>query len=361
MFWQKNTNKKKVVVALSGGIDSAVSAYLLKKTGYEVIGITLKLISKKNICYNEQNIIDAEKICLDLKIPFKVFDLTYEFEKEVINKFCFEYINGFTPNPCILCNKKIKFGVLLEKTLELNADYLATGHYIKKEYDNSKQIYILKKGIDDIKDQSYFLYFFSQIQLEKLLFPLGNFKKTEIKEIAENINFDFSNKKESYDICFVEKGKYPDFIIEHTKQKIKKGDSLDKSGNRIGKHNGLLYYTIGQKKYLDLEDKKKCVINIDDKNNTITVGEEEDCYKTTFFVKNVNWIEEVSLEINETKTIEVKLRKFHEQSKATIKRIDNEKYQIDFFEKQSAITKGQDAVFYKNNIVLGGGIIFEIS
>lgn len=245
--------KKKVLVGLSGGIDSSVSAFLLKEKGYEVIGVFMKIFDEryrdfsgfKSACYGpeEKDIEDAEKVCKILNIPFYVIDLKKEYEEKVLDYFKKEYLEGRTPNPCVICNRFLKFGYLIERAFSsgMDFDYFATGHYARVEYDKERGRYILKRGIDNEKDQSYFLFLLTQEQLSKIIFPLGYYRKEEVREIAKRNNFPLFDKEESQD--FIGGDRF--FLFEGSK---KEGDIVDKNGNVIGKHKGIIYYTIGQRK-----------------------------------------------------------------------------------------------------------------
>jgi len=321
----KENKNKKVVVAMSGGVDSSVAAALLKKQGYEVVGVFLKLWPS----FNEQR---ARLVAKKLDIPFYVFNFVKEFKNKVVDYFLKQEKAGLTPNPCVVCNKEIKFGLLFKKALSLNADYIATGHYVS--FKNGK----LLKGKDKNKDQSYFLWKLNQKTLKKALFPMGSYTKTEVRKLAKKFKLPISDVKESQDICF------------KVKLAEKPGNVIDTDGKVVGKHQGLWFYTIGQRKGIKLANGPYYVLNKNIKRNILIVTKnEKDLYEKELFVKNVNWInKEVKLPLK----VNVKIRYRH---KSALAEFDGKK--IKFFKAQRAITSGQSAVFYKKNELLGGGII----
>lgn len=356
--------KIKVLVGLSGGIDSSVSALLLKEKGYDVKGVFMKIFDErnkkfvnfKNACYGpeEKDIEDVEKICKILNIPFYIIDLKNEYKEIVLKYFKDEYLSGRTPNPCIICNRFLKFGILLKKAFSsgINFDYFATGHYARIEYDKRKKRYILKKGIDKEKDQSYFLFLLTQEQLSKIIFPLGNYTKKMIREIGERYGFPLINKEESQD--FISGDRF--FLFEKDK---KEGLIVDRKGNILGKHKGIIYYTIGQRKGLGIATGKPLyVIEINSKENKIVVGEENDLYKKGIMVENLNFISIEKLE--KQIEVEVKIRYKHNPAKALIKPIDKDRVEVIFKKPQKAPTPGQAAVFYIKDKVVGGGFISSI-
>ncbi len=348
---------KRVLVGLSGGIDSSFALYLLKEQGYEVIGVSMKiwdgselLTSKKRSgCFGpneEKEIRDAEKVCKILKVPFYVFDLSKEYKKEVLDYVKKEYKTGRTPNPCVLCNRKIKFGLLLKFAKEsgINFDFFATGHYARIEKNGES--YFLKKGIDEKKDQSYFLWKIKKEQIKNILFPLGNWKKEEVKKEVKKLKFPVLNKPESQDFFEGDLG----FLIPETK----KGFIKDLKGNILGEHKGISHYTIGQRRGLGISYKEPLyVVKIDQRENTIFVGTKKDCYQKKFSVKDLNW---VSVENSKEFDCFAKIRYKHIPEKAKVKAKVKEAI-VEFEEPQLSITPGQSAVFYDGDILLGGGII----
>ena len=336
---------KRVLVGMSGGVDSSVSALLLKNMGYEVIGGTMKLLDDENI---NSSINDAKKVCDKLGIKHYVFDLREEFKNIVISYFISSYQKCETPNPCVICNHYFKFGLFFEKAKDLNCDYISTGHYA-----NISNGLLYESNVEN-KDQSYFLWYIDKNVLPYIILPLSKYKnKDEIRKIAKENGLVNYSKKDSQDICFIN-GNYKDFIKERVNN-IKCGDITLKDGQIIGKHDGLINYTIGQRKGLKTSlNKPLYVINFDYKNNKLIVGEENDLYSDILSVKNVNLLVEKL-----PKSVDAKIRSRVDKKEAQIFYKDDKMY-VKFKEKQRAITSGQSIVFYKNGICLGGGIIEKI-
>jgi len=352
------SNKKRVAVAMSGGIDSSVAAFLLQKK-YQVFGITMFLGS-----FHKQAVERAKTICNRLKISHHVIDLEQEFQKEIINPFVSEYCQARTPNPCILCNQRIKFGHLLKVAQDLGADYLATGHYARIREINNQ--YILKKAKYKKRNQSYFLYRLSQAQLKKIIFPLGNMSKAQVEKIALQNNLYFQNQKESREICFIPDNDYRKFLENNSFSCYKQGPIKDLKGNVLGKHNGLPFYTIGQRKGLVSGSKSPLyVVKIDKKENTIVLGPEKSLYKKQLVAKNIIWSNnqlpaEIKNGLIKNKDITVKIRYRHKPaqiSKIILDEVRPHQVKIEFKKAQRAITPGQSMVIYKGEQVLGGGII----
>lgn len=342
----------KVAIGLSGGVDSSVAAYLLQKQGYDVIGITMHLCPEVEVSD------DAEKVAKKLNIPHYVIDLTKEFRENVINNFAEEYLNGRTPNPCAVCNKYIKFGVMLDKARELGADFIATGHYAKIEEHNGR--YLIVSAKDSQKDQTYMLYSLSQEVIKHMLMPCGNYTKSEIREIAKMIGLEVHNKKESMDICFIPNNNHGEYIKNLKLGKaIKQGNFVNEEGKILGKHKGIIYYTIGQRKGLGLSlGEPAFVIDIIPEKNEILIGKENEIFKTTLIAKDVNFIPFDKLE--NTMAVKAKVRYSAPKSDASITMMDNGRVKVIFNEKQRAITKGQRVVFYIQDLLLGGGTIEEV-
>ncbi|MCX7870957.1 MAG: tRNA 2-thiouridine(34) synthase MnmA [bacterium] len=365
-----------IAVGLSGGVDSSTTLLLLKLLGFKVIGLTMKIWDEK---YNEifkfkadnksnihgcfgpeefEDIQDCIKLTKHLNIDYYVIDLTQEYENIVLNYFKEEYLNGRTPNPCVMCNWKMKFEYLLEKAINSNIkfDYFATGHYVKKiKYNNQ---FTLQKANYLKKDQTYYLSFLNQKHLEKSIFPLGLAKsKEQVRLIAKYYNLPTYNKIDSQNFIST------NYIEIFKNEQIENGIIVDKYGNILGKHKGVHNYTIGQRKHIGIPSSKRLyVISINKEENKIIVGEKEDLYQSKFIVKNLNWIinlDEVE-KINNKEGILVKIRYTHNESPATLSFIEKNKVLVEFKEKQLAITPGQISVFYHNDILLGAGIIDRI-
>lgn len=360
--------KKTVIVAMSGGVDSAAAAILLQKQNFNVQGVFMKLLHSS---YFQESEINAKKIAKILKIPFFVIDLRKEFKKQVIDCFIKEQNLGITANPCVLCNKEIKFRILLEKLKDLNKkfDFIATGHYARVKQENNnfgknrrkteENVYKLLSAKDENKDQTYFLWTLGQEQLKQVLFPVGDYTKKKVKDLVKKFNIFNLVKSESKDICFIENN-INDFFRKNIK--FNAGKILDVNNKIIGEHQGLVFYTIGQRKTIKLSGGPYYVLNKDIKKNILTVTRnEKDLYKKELTIKNVNWIS--GKEINFSMKIKVKIR--YRQKAAEIKSVKkqdfsekgNKKYKLFFSEPQRAITQGQSVVFYSGKQVLGGGII----
>lgn len=352
-----------VAVGMSGGVDSTMSALILKEKGYNVIGLTMKIWDDnpnikgtKSGCYgpNEaKDIAEAQKAAKLLNIPHHIVDLKEEYQKAVIEYFKEEYQKGKTPNPCVMCNAKIKFGLLIEKAMDsgIKFDYFATGHYVRVSQDKESKVYLLKKGLDATKDQSYFLYRLKQSQLKKLIFPLGNKKKSDIKKFAVKNGFeDYANKEESQN--FVECDSYSALLPAG-----KTGHIVDHEGKILGEHNGITNYTLGQRKNLNIGGLKEpyYVLKIDIKKNTIIAGPRHLAYSDEVVVKNINWI--IPFESISIDKIKAKIRYGAELAEATFTLKTKSKAILKFKKPQFAITPGQSIVFYDKDIVLGGGII----
>lgn len=350
-------SNNKVLLGMSGGVDSSVSALLLKEQGYEVIGITLQLFAGS--CCNLDTNLDAKNVCKTIGIPHVTYDLRNEFKCHVIDDFINEYKKCRTPNPCIECNKYMKFGAMFEKAKELGCNYIATGHYAKIEYSEKYRQNVLKKSNAIGKDQSYVLYNLPRNMLNNVLFPLGNFRsKEEIREIAKKHNLKVANKPDSEDICFIPDGNYKKFLEENSDLKPKKGNIVNKSGEILGQHNGLYNYTIGQRKGLGISYKEPLfVTGFNQDKNELIVGTNEDTYQKEMLVNNLNWL--LTDELKEKKEVGIKTRYSTKESKAIIEQIDSDTVKVVFSEPAQRITPGQSAVFYIDDVVLGGGKIIK--
>ena len=357
--------KRRVVVAMSGGVDSSTAAWFLKEKGYEVIGATMCIGVRDTAqegparCCGLADIEDARRVALQLEIPFHVFHVREEFEKEVIQYFCEEYVKGRTPNPCILCNEKVKFGSFLKMALDLGADFIATGHYARLDFDERVGRYLLKKGLDRRKDQSYVLFSLTQDQFRHTLFPLGELRKEEVRKKAQQLGLRVHDKPESQEVCFIEETSYHPFLSERLKEPIEPGFIVDKDGKVLGRHKGIPFYTIGQRRGLRLATGKPLyVIGIDQEKNAIVVGGEEEVYGDTFIVDLINWI--VPQKTVPPYSAQVKIRYNHPGSEASVSPKGEDEVEVSFKSSQKAITPGQAAVFYDGETVLGGGWIREV-
>lgn len=359
---ERKNNKKKVLLGMSGGVDSSVAAVVLKEMGYDVIGATMKLWEseeEKEIggkCCSLSDTNDAKRVCDKLEIPHYTLNCKEDFKTYVVNDFISCYQNCKTPNPCIECNRYLKFGAFYKKALELECDYVATGHYAKIEYLEQYKQYVMKKSDSAKKDQTYFLYRIPKEILPKIIYPLETFKEKEnIRKIAEIHNLNIAHKKDSQEVCFIPDDDYVDFIKNNSNIKIKQGNIVMKDGTILGKHNGLIHYTIGQRKGLGISYKNPLyVIELNKEKNEVIVGEEKDLYKKQLQAKDCNFL----LDIDLSQEIEVmaKVRYRAKEAKAKLTFKNNIAYVV-FDEAQRAITKGQSVVFYIGDVLLGGGKI----
>ena len=352
----------KVAVAMSGGVDSSVAAALLKEKGYEVIGVTMKVWDGETLpangtrhaCYGpgeEEDLEDARKVAQVLGIPLNIFDLRQEYKIEVLDYFCHEYLSGRTPNPCIRCNRRVKFDALLEKARDtgIEFDYFATGHYARVEHDESRSRYLLKKAKDMAKDQSYFLFALSQEQLSNSLFPLGNHTKEEVRKMARDLELGIDDKSESQDFFA---GDYSSLLGKVARP----GPILNKEGEILGEHRGIPFYTIGQRKGLGISSKKPLYVTaIDQEKNVIVVGPKEEVYGDELIAMELNWI--AIQELSRPVDVKAKIRYLHKGAEAMVIPLDEDKVHVKFKEPQMAITPGQAVVFYDDDIVIGGGTI----
>jgi len=341
--------KKKIIAAMSGGVDSSIAAAILKKQGHDVVGVFMKFwkesgMARENLCCSAEAQADARRIAGKLNIPFYVLDVRKEFKKKVVDYLIEEYKKGRTPNPCVECNRHIKFGFLIKKMLELKADYVATGHYVRIKHEK------LLVAKDRNKDQSYFLWTLNQKQLKKILFPVGDYTKGEVRALAKKWDLPVYEKKESQEICFISDKDIRGFLKKRIG--VKKGPIITTKGEKIGEHEGLAYYTIGQRRGIKIGGIGPFyVVDKDFKKNVLIVAQgdfDDALFKKEFTVSKTNWINNVKFPLK----CNVKIRYLTPSVPAVIKG-----NKVIFDKKQRAITPGQSAVFYKGNKVLGGGVI----
>lgn len=345
---------------MSGGVDSSVVAALLVEQGYQVAGLMMKIPTEKddagvNEAFHSFDY-DARRVADKLRIPFFISDFEDLFRQTVIDYFINEYKSGRTPNPCVFCNKHIKFGALLDRAKELGMDYMATGHYARVEFDESLGRFLLKRATPVEKDQSYVLYSLTQKQLSKVLFPIGNFTKEQVREKAENFQLPVANKRDSQEICFIADNNYVRFLEENDLNISKPGNFVDKNGNILGRHKGIIHYTIGQRRGLEIAfGTRMFVSGININDNTVILGPEEDLYSSELIASQVNFIPFDKLA--EPLRVTAKIRYSAKDSSAIIKPTGDDKVAVVFEQAQRAITPGQAVVFYNGDIVVGGGII----
>jgi len=377
--------KQRVICAMSGGVDSSVVAALLKKQGFDVIGIFMKLWAedsdalsspKENVCCSLEAATAARAVAQKLDIPFYVVNFAEEFKKMVVDYYIKEYENGRTPNPCVICNRDIKGEILFKKVLELEGDFLATGHYarimqksplgmhVKNQNDKSKSQndqneYHLYRGKDTNKDQTYFLWTLTQEKLAKILFPVGHLTKPEVRKLALKLGLPTAQRRESQGICFIPDRNVSGFLRRHAKKLIQPGPIINITGKKIGIHEGLINYTIGQRERLNIGGSKAYyVVKLDSQKNTLVVGDDVDLFRKSLMAKDINWITDGILQTKE-KSITATIRYRHLSVSCHVEDISQNKLKVVFDKPQRAITPGQSIVFYKGDELLGGGVIDE--
>lgn len=354
---------KKVVVGMSGGVDSSVAAYLLKQHGYDVVGVTMQIwqdesheeIENKGGCCGLSAVDDARRVAAMLDIPYYVMNFKSEFKRDVIDYFVREYLAGRTPNPCIACNRYVKWESLLTRSIQIGADYIATGHYARIcELPNGR--YAIRNSVTAKKDQTYALYNLTQEQLKRTLMPIGDYTKEEVRKIAEDIGLMVAGKPDSMEICFVPDNDYASFIEKETGVTSVPGDFVDVDGNVIGKHRGVIHYTVGQRKGLGIAiGKPAFVVAIRPEQNQVVIGEDRDVYTERLYANNLNFM--AVDDIPEPVHVKAKIRYSHEGAYCTVRKIDSDTIECMFDQPVRAVTPGQAVVLYDGEYVLGGGTI----
>jgi len=364
-----SSKNETVVTAMSGGVDSSVAAALLLQKGYNVIGVTMKLWEFQNVgvnsiqsssCCSIDSMNDARSVCQTLGIPHYVIDFQKQFDKWVIDNFISEYLKGRTPNPCVICNTQIKWQALMNKANELNADFLSTGHYARITYYSDSNRYLLKKGLDKDKDQSYALWGLDQQSLKKTLFPLGEISKTEARQIAKELRLKTAEKNESQEICFVPDNNYRRLLKERNKNNnngfFSEGDIVTTKGEKVGKHQGYPNFTIGQRKGVGVAmGTPYYVVDILPETNQVVIGDKNDLRCKGLVASQINWITFEKLE--KSTHFFVKIRYRDKGSFGLVSNLNNGRIQVEFEEPQFAVTPGQSVVLYDDDMVVGGGII----
>ncbi|MBO4308358.1 MAG: tRNA 2-thiouridine(34) synthase MnmA [Clostridia bacterium] len=356
---------EKILIAMSGGVDSSVAAFLMKEQGFDCVGVTMKLfggeelgIKKDHSCCSLDDVEDARSVAMRLGIPYYVFNFSDRFRECVIDRFIGAYENGETPNPCIDCNRFLKFDALFRRARELGCERIATGHYANIRFDEASGRYLLEKAADASKDQSYVLWSMTQEQLAHTSFPLGSFKKEETRRIAEQNEFINAQKHDSQDICFVPDGDYAAFVEQTTGKTYPQGDFLTEDGKKLGKHKGLIHYTVGQRRGLGLAlPEPLYVVRLDLEHNNVILGRNEALFSRELTANEINLIAVPKLEM--PRRLKAKVRYRQREEWATVEQTANDTLRVVFDEPQRAITKGQSVVLYDGDVVFGGGIIKE--
>lgn len=358
------SSKKKVMIGMSGGVDSSVAAAILLEKGYDVVGVTMQIWpgvaeerqKTEGGCCSLSAVDDARRVADKLGIPYYVMNFKDVFKEKVIDYFTDEYIKGRTPNPCIACNRYVKFEALMQKAVAMGMDYIATGHYARIEYDSILKRYLLKKSVTESKDQTYALYTLTQEQLSRTLMPVGDFTKDRIRIMAKELGLSVATKPDSQEICFVEDNDYGRFICENTDYNAIPGNFTDTKGNVLGRHKGIIHYTIGQRKGLGMAfGKPMYVAAIDKERNTVVLGEGNEVFSDTLLAEDLNFIAFEKLDA--PKRVKAKIRYSAQESCANIIPLENGDVKVIFETPQRAITPGQSVVFFDDDTVLGGGVI----
>ena len=356
--------KRKVVVGMSGGVDSSVAAWLLKKQGYDVIGVTMQIWQDEDRQTEEENggccglsaVDDARRVASKLEIPYYVMNFKKEFRKHVMDYFVDEYLNARTPNPCIACNRSVKWEALLKRSLDIGADYIATGHYARiEQLPNGR--FALRKSATAEKDQTYALYSLTQEQLSHTLMPVGEFTKDEIRAMARELDLQTANKPDSQEICFIPDHDYAKFIAEDTDKELPEGNFVDQNGRILGRHKGLIHYTIGQRKGLNLSmGRPVFVVELRPETNEVVIGDSQDVFSKTLRCSRLNWMAVDGLHGREMR-FTAKIRYGHKGALCTVRELGPDLVECEFDEPQRAVTPGQAVVFYDGEYVAGGGTI----